>query len=186
MQTSENISTPQDVHFDDTLAATRGRSNYYFSFATWPIGVGTSRAQPASPRCVPKSVGHLIAVISERGPHQLMTSSSLDCHRLVEWEDTVSLRHQWWGPPAPTFWDHCLIAATRILLFYSLLPIEILSPYHLLGKGLDVLPGLLRLEHDRDHLRWVQHSPPSIQAPFTRPSYRRQKVCYASSTGEPQ
>ena len=22
-------------------------------------------------------------------------------------EDTMSLRHLWWGPPAPTFWDHC-------------------------------------------------------------------------------
>ena len=41
MQTSDNMSNPQNVHFDDTLAATRGRSNYYFSFATWPIGVGT-------------------------------------------------------------------------------------------------------------------------------------------------
>ena len=37
------MSTPHDVHFDDTLAATRGRSNYYFSFATWPIGVGSPR-----------------------------------------------------------------------------------------------------------------------------------------------
>ena len=43
MQTSDNMSTPRDVHFDDTLAATRGRSNYYFSLATWPIGVGTPR-----------------------------------------------------------------------------------------------------------------------------------------------
>ena len=43
MQTSDNMSAPHDVHFDDTLAATRGRSNYYFSFATWPIGVGTPR-----------------------------------------------------------------------------------------------------------------------------------------------
>ena len=24
----------------------------------------------------------------------------------------MSSRHQWWGPPAPTFWDHC--AATGI------------------------------------------------------------------------
>ena len=48
MQTSENMSTPRDVHFDDTLAATRGRSNYYFSFATWPIGVGTPRTTPNS------------------------------------------------------------------------------------------------------------------------------------------
>ena len=23
-------------------------------------------------------------------------------------EDTMSLRHLWWGPPAPTFWDHWL------------------------------------------------------------------------------
>ena len=37
------MSTVHDVHFDDTLAATRGRSNHYFSFATWPIGVGTPR-----------------------------------------------------------------------------------------------------------------------------------------------
>ena len=22
-------------------------------------------------------------------------------------EDTMSSRHLWWGPPAPTFWDHC-------------------------------------------------------------------------------
>ena len=43
MQTSDNMSTPHDVHFDDTLVATRGRSNYYFSFDTWPIGVGTPR-----------------------------------------------------------------------------------------------------------------------------------------------
>ena len=43
MQTSNNMSTPHDVHFDDTLAATRGRSNYYFSFTTWPMGVGTPR-----------------------------------------------------------------------------------------------------------------------------------------------
>ena len=43
------MSTPHDVHFDDTLAATRGRSHYYFSFATWPIGVGTSRTAPS--RC---------------------------------------------------------------------------------------------------------------------------------------
>ena len=43
-QTSDNMSTPHDVHFDDTLAATRGRSNYYFSFATWHIGVGSPRA----------------------------------------------------------------------------------------------------------------------------------------------
>ena len=39
------MSTPHDVHFDDTLAATRGRSNYYFSFATWHIGVGSPRYQ---------------------------------------------------------------------------------------------------------------------------------------------
>ena len=44
MQTSDNMSTPYDVHSDDTLAATRGRGNYYFSFATWPIGVGTPRS----------------------------------------------------------------------------------------------------------------------------------------------
>ena len=41
MQTSDNMSTAHGVHFDDTLAATRGRSNHYFSFATWPMGVGT-------------------------------------------------------------------------------------------------------------------------------------------------
>ena len=22
-------------------------------------------------------------------------------------EDTISSWHLWWGPPAPTFWDHC-------------------------------------------------------------------------------
>ena len=47
MQTSDNMSTPHDVDFDDTLAATRGRSNYYFSFATWPIGVGTPCYSPS-------------------------------------------------------------------------------------------------------------------------------------------
>ena len=43
MQTSDNMFTAHDVHFHDTLAATRGRSNHYFSFATWPMGVGTPR-----------------------------------------------------------------------------------------------------------------------------------------------
>ena len=52
MQTSDNMSTPRDVHFDDTLAATRGRSSYYFSFATWPIGVGTPRNCLSIPNCV--------------------------------------------------------------------------------------------------------------------------------------
>ena len=37
-------TTAHDVHFNNILAATRGRSNHYFSFATWPIGVGTPRA----------------------------------------------------------------------------------------------------------------------------------------------
>ena len=55
MQTSENMSTPRDVHFDDTLAATRGRSNYYFSFATWPIGVGTPRNEGSQERDTKKS-----------------------------------------------------------------------------------------------------------------------------------
>ena len=44
MQTSDNMSTAHDthdVHFDDTVATTRGHSNYYFSFATWPMEVGT-------------------------------------------------------------------------------------------------------------------------------------------------
>ena len=45
MQASDNVLTPHEVHFDDTLAATRGRSNYYFSFATWPIGEGTLRSK---------------------------------------------------------------------------------------------------------------------------------------------
>ena len=53
MQTRDNMSTPRDVHFDDTLAATRGRSNYYFSFATWPIGVGTPRTQQTLPNQAP-------------------------------------------------------------------------------------------------------------------------------------
>ena len=43
MQTSDNMSTAHDVHFDDTLATTRGRSNHYFSFATSPMGVGILR-----------------------------------------------------------------------------------------------------------------------------------------------
>ena len=28
---------------------------------------------------------------------------------VIRWlnkEDTMSSRHLWWGPPAPTFWDH--------------------------------------------------------------------------------
>ena len=49
MQTSDNVSNPHDVHFDETLAATRGRIIYYFSFATWPIGVGTPRADLSGP-----------------------------------------------------------------------------------------------------------------------------------------
>ena len=47
MQTSDNMSTAHDVHFDDTLAATRRRSNHYFSFTTWPMAVSTPRTRSA-------------------------------------------------------------------------------------------------------------------------------------------
>ena len=51
MQTSDNMSTAHGVLFDDTLAATRGRSNHYFSFATWPMGVGTPRCRKKNGSC---------------------------------------------------------------------------------------------------------------------------------------
>ena len=31
-------------------------------------------------------------------------------------EDRMSSRHLWWGPPAPTFWDHCLGCDVALIL----------------------------------------------------------------------
>ena len=58
MQTSDNMFTAHDVHFHDTPAATRGRSNHYFSFATWPMGVGT-------PRCAASEVARVPTILSK-------------------------------------------------------------------------------------------------------------------------
>ena len=30
-------------------------------------------------------------------------------------EDTMSSRHLWWGPPAPTFWDHCYMNEPTVI-----------------------------------------------------------------------
>ena len=66
---------------------------------------------PYSPDLPPATTGQWSQNVGAGGPHhrphQLMASSSLDWHRLVEWERHNELEASMVGPPVPTFWDHC-------------------------------------------------------------------------------